>query len=319
MDESIDINNTIKLFQKLVLNTQGKDKKPHNIKIKNNNPNEPKIMEDKRFTAKQKYRFYKTKIEPKLLNKITVDDIDDIVAELKKAFVNKDKDTSVNTSDLPEHENTRTSFGGDISRISDISNEDNVNLTGMVPSRRRQLSVRVHSRGMHEADEGFSNLLGSPIVYSPSESSRRNLIYKMDEETDQKNYSANKIQKVLRGNNVRNQLRKEKSASILQGAIKRLNTEQQAMKSDSATNIQKITRGYLTRRKGEKTKLKNEAIASLLEKPANKPVRRNSFSDLSQATRQSLATGATSMVARRPGRPTNESKGLPTKKLPKKK
>ena len=53
MDESIDINNPIKLFQKLVLNTQDKEKKPHNIKVKNYNRNEPKIKEDKRYSAKQ--------------------------------------------------------------------------------------------------------------------------------------------------------------------------------------------------------------------------------------------------------------------------
>ena len=129
MDEEKDIDNPLKLFQKLVLNTQDKEKKPHNIKVKNYNPNEPKIKEDKRYSAKQKYRVYKTKLEPKLLNKITVEDIDDIVAELKKAFANKDKDTSVNTTELPENENNRTSLGG-LSGINEISQEDAVNLTG---------------------------------------------------------------------------------------------------------------------------------------------------------------------------------------------
>ena len=53
MDEEKDIDNPLKLFQKLVLNTQDKEKKPHNIKVKNYNRNEPKIKEDKRYSAKQ--------------------------------------------------------------------------------------------------------------------------------------------------------------------------------------------------------------------------------------------------------------------------
>ena len=69
---------------------KNKEKKPHNIRIKNNNPNEPKIKPDTRYSEKQKYRLYKTKIEPNKHDKIMIHDADDIVAKIREAF-NKEK------------------------------------------------------------------------------------------------------------------------------------------------------------------------------------------------------------------------------------
>ena len=68
-----------------VINTNTK-KKPYDVKIKNNNPNEPKVYPNMKYTEKQKYRRYKTKIEPKLLSKIMIDEEDDIINTIKKAF-----------------------------------------------------------------------------------------------------------------------------------------------------------------------------------------------------------------------------------------
>ena len=45
----------------LKLAEKNKEKKPHNIRIKNKK--EPKIKPDMRLSEKQKYRMYKTKIE----------------------------------------------------------------------------------------------------------------------------------------------------------------------------------------------------------------------------------------------------------------
>ena len=72
---------------------RSKEKKPHNIRIKNRNPNEPKIKPDTRYSEKQKYRIYKTKIEPNKLDKIKIDEEDDIVAKIREAFDKERKDT----------------------------------------------------------------------------------------------------------------------------------------------------------------------------------------------------------------------------------
>ncbi len=68
-----------------IINTE-KKKKPHNITIKNYNPNEPKIYPNMKYTKKQKYRKYKTKTEPKLYSRIMIDEEDDIINTIKKAF-----------------------------------------------------------------------------------------------------------------------------------------------------------------------------------------------------------------------------------------
>jgi hypothetical protein len=77
----------------LKLAEKTKEKKPHNIRIKNRNPNEPKIKPDTRYSEKQKYRIYKTKIEPNKLDKIKIDEEDDIVAKIREAFDKERNDT----------------------------------------------------------------------------------------------------------------------------------------------------------------------------------------------------------------------------------
>ena len=70
-----------------IINAGNLKKKPHNITIKNFNPNEPKIRQSKiLYSDKQKYRRYKTKTEPKLFSKITIDEEDDLVAKIRKEF-----------------------------------------------------------------------------------------------------------------------------------------------------------------------------------------------------------------------------------------
>ena len=61
-------------------------KKPHNINIRNYNPNEPKTKANIKYSAKQSYRRYKTKTEPNLLSKIQINEDDDIVNKIKEAF-----------------------------------------------------------------------------------------------------------------------------------------------------------------------------------------------------------------------------------------
>ena len=60
-----------------------KKKKPYDIRIKNNNPNEPKVYPNMKYTDKQRYRRYKTTIEPKLFSKLMIDEEDDIINTIK--------------------------------------------------------------------------------------------------------------------------------------------------------------------------------------------------------------------------------------------
>ena len=78
-------------FSQIGIINKEKKKIPHNITIKNNNPNEPKIQINMKYSDKQKYRRYKTKTEPKLFNNIMVDEEDDIVNTIKKHLVLKIK------------------------------------------------------------------------------------------------------------------------------------------------------------------------------------------------------------------------------------
>ena len=77
----------------IVLNQEQK-KKPHNVQIKNNNPKEPKIKQNVKYSAKQNYRRYKTITEPNLHSKIMVDDGDDMVNKIQEAFGIKPKSNS---------------------------------------------------------------------------------------------------------------------------------------------------------------------------------------------------------------------------------
>ena len=83
-DTKIKPLNYIGLF-----NTE-KKKKPYDVKFKNFNPNEPKIMVNMRYSDKQKYRRYKTKTEPKLFSDIMVDEEEDLIAKIRKEFGIKD-------------------------------------------------------------------------------------------------------------------------------------------------------------------------------------------------------------------------------------
>ena len=75
-----------------IINSDKTKQKPHNITIKNFNPNEPKIRKSNLlYTDKQKYRKYKTNIEPKLYSTIMVDDEEDLIAKIRKNSVLKIK------------------------------------------------------------------------------------------------------------------------------------------------------------------------------------------------------------------------------------
>ena len=104
----MDKETNAELFNKVAIINKETKKKPHNITIKNNNPNEPKTKVNMKYSEKQKYRRYKTKIEPQLHNKIMIDEEDDIVDTIKKAFgiepEKKRNFTDVETSGTPYYQ-----------------------------------------------------------------------------------------------------------------------------------------------------------------------------------------------------------------------
>ncbi len=118
-------------------------KKPHNITIKNFNPNEPKIKSNMKYSDKQNYRRYKTKIEPKLHNKIMIDEEDDLVAKIRKEFGITDTDKKKNYSEVetsgadyvkpPEpREAEPVENPKYIYDISDISRDENEDIIGQL-------------------------------------------------------------------------------------------------------------------------------------------------------------------------------------------
>jgi len=96
--------NDVLLRNPIVLNPTEK-KKPHNIQIKNFNPNEPKVKQSIKYTAKQNFRRYKTLKEPYLLSKIKIDEDAEMVNKIQEAFGIKPKAkpnySDVKTAELP--------------------------------------------------------------------------------------------------------------------------------------------------------------------------------------------------------------------------
>ena len=89
--QSVDAaNNTNQFNQIALINTDKSRKKPYDVKIKNYNPNEPKIKANMKYSDKHRFRKYKTKTEPKLYSKIMVDDEEELISKIRKEFGIKD-------------------------------------------------------------------------------------------------------------------------------------------------------------------------------------------------------------------------------------
>ena len=89
--QSVDAaNNTNQFNQIALINTDKSKKKPYDVKIKNYNPNEPKIKANMKYSDKHRFRKYKTKTEPKLYSKIMVDDEEELISKIRKEFGIKD-------------------------------------------------------------------------------------------------------------------------------------------------------------------------------------------------------------------------------------
>ena len=104
------------------------------ITIKNFNPNEPKIRQPQiLYSDKQKYRRYKTKTEPKLFSKITIDEEDDLVAKIRKEFGITADNKKTNYSEVNTSGATYTKDPEPYNDyISDISRNEGEDIVGQV-------------------------------------------------------------------------------------------------------------------------------------------------------------------------------------------
>jgi hypothetical protein len=143
MDKGIDAATNTNTFNQIgIINTDKTKKKPYDVKIKNNNPNEPKLRKSQiLYSDKQNYRRYKTKIEPKLFSKIMVDDEEDLIAKIRKEFGIEDKTrknySEAETSGVPYYEEPNPIQGEEPNivemlrfELSDLSRNDMEDLLG---------------------------------------------------------------------------------------------------------------------------------------------------------------------------------------------
>lgn len=125
-------------------------KKPHNIIIKNNR-REPTAKPNLKLTEKQRYRKYKTKTEPNLINKIEVNEDDDILNKIKEALGLKVEKKNTNYS------NVETAPLDSIPLPSAFKNEE-----GELASRRIEFSeddlgideLAAHHENIKEIEKG---------------------------------------------------------------------------------------------------------------------------------------------------------------------
>lgn len=174
--------NTNPFSQIGLINTETK-KKPHNITIKNNNTNEPKMNINMKYTDKQKYRRYKTKTEPKLHDKIMIDEEDDIVNTIKKAFGIENKKntnfTNVETSGTPYYEEPNP-IPGEQPNIVEMTREpepaqEEVNM----PPLRRKKSKQKESSASTSTE--ITGEIANPTPISPARLMINNQIKVLEE------------------------------------------------------------------------------------------------------------------------------------------
>ena len=142
-------------FSNVAIINPKEKKKPHNINIKNNKK-EPKIKVNITKTDKQKYRIYKTVVEPNLFNKILINETDDVVAKIQKAF-GLAEPANTNYSKVQVAENTFNTIP--------FANND---IAGVVnPTRRRRGQSYQSSQSGTDSDiEAFKDYAPTTDIFS---------------------------------------------------------------------------------------------------------------------------------------------------------
>ena len=160
-----------------IINPEEK-KKPHNIKIKNHNKNEPKINKvNIKRSAQQKFRTYRTIIEPNLHNKILINETDDIVAKIKKAF-GLAEPANTNYSKMQVAENTFSTMPSAVNEIP------------ATPIRRGRGQSYTSSKGSDSDLEIFKDY-DAPTIFSRWD--------KIDRENTEREERYKKLSAAMRG------------------------------------------------------------------------------------------------------------------------
>ena len=94
--------------------------KPYNINIPKNNRKGRIIDPNLHYSDEQKFRIFKTKIEPKLLNKLQVTEDNDMVKQIKKAFGIDNKEEN------PNEITTSTEKVGFMNETNNVSTDNEI-------------------------------------------------------------------------------------------------------------------------------------------------------------------------------------------------
>lgn len=176
-------------FSQIALINKETKKKPYDVKF---TKNEPKVNINMKYSEKQKYRNYKTKTEPKLFNKIMIDEEDDIVKTIKKAFGVEDKKntnmTNVETSGTPYYEEPIPIQGEEPNIVEMIreTTQEPENIPDARRARRRKTSMATEITGEIAQPQPMSPARLMVIEYLKKLEERKKNIAKAEAEADEK-------------------------------------------------------------------------------------------------------------------------------------
>lgn len=120
-----------------IINVKGGDpkKKPYDVKFSKYNP---KINPNIKYSSKQAYRQYKSKVEPNLNKNIMIEEEDDLVKKIKKAFGIKPENTNFTDVESAPFESTYAKFPENklfnetVPSISEMEIDDELKILGAI-------------------------------------------------------------------------------------------------------------------------------------------------------------------------------------------
>lgn len=108
LSSAADENEKSKLTNPIInVNGSNSKKKPYDVKF---SKYQPKIDPNTKYSSKQAYRRYKTRVEPNLNKKIMIDEEDDIVKKIKKALGIEPENTNYTEVESMPFESTYAEF-----------------------------------------------------------------------------------------------------------------------------------------------------------------------------------------------------------------
>lgn len=231
--------NTLPVSNIGIVNLEQK-KKPHNITIRNNRK-EPKIKPNVKYSDKQRYRTYKTKIEPNLLNKIELNEENDVVNKIREAFGIKEEKQNPNYQEIetgsiaPIPQIQAQSIYNDgvdeLPDISDINRSDAEELTFQAARNTilANLQRRYLQNGLKDAFNAGFNKIGVEV----NENNLFSTYGKYLNETNQ----ANKIQKAYKNYKTNQQSKASKINKAIENELDKAIYEEPIIHDVSFANL----------------------------------------------------------------------------------